>query len=173
MAILKHRFILGVAAALLLGCSIPAAGGENRLEYQVKAAFLYNFLKFVDWPDASGDAPWVVGVVGRDPFGNYLEEAVRAKKVNGREVVVRRFARLAEVRDCHVLFIPNTEFRRVGVAAQPGLLTVGESPGFLDAGGVINFFIEDERVRFEIRPEAARGSGLHISAQLLKLGSVR
>jgi uncharacterized protein DUF4154 len=153
--------------------ALVASGPENRLEYQVKAAFLYNFLKFVDWPEAAGDTPLVICVLGRDPFGGLLEDAVRGKKVNGHDVLVRHAARASDAQSCQILFVPNGEFRRSGVHTQQGVLMVGESAGFLDAGGVIDFYIDNDRVRFEIRPESARTAGLHISAQLLKLGSSR
>ena len=145
----------------------PAGDVENRLEYQVKAAFLFNFLKFVEWPPAAADAPWVIGVLGHDPFGEMLDQTVRGKIVNGRKVEVRRYARLGDVKDCNILFIGRGES---GMPIEPGLLTVGETPGFLKAGGAISFYLEDNRVRFEIRPAAGRAAGLHISSQLLKLG---
>ncbi len=155
-----------VAAVLLI--RPPSLAAED-LEYQVKAAFLFNFLKFVEWP-AAGDGPWVIGILGRDPFGGALDRTVQGKMVNGRAVEVRRYARPNDVKDCHVLFISRGDFEHMGAPMQPGLLTVGESPGFLKAGGAINFYLEDNRVHFEIRPEVARFSGLHVSAQLLKLG---
>ena len=171
MAILSRGII--IAGLLLAASTYAASGPESHLEYQVKAAFLYNFLKFVEWPEQAGDGPLVICVQGRDAFGGYLEEAVHGKKVNGRDVVVRHVARLSDARDCHILFVPNGEFRRSAIGAQPGMLTVGESAGFLEAGGVINFYLENDRVRFEIRPESARQAGLRVSAQLLKLGSTR
>ena len=176
MGILTRRKFL-LATALLMGPPRMAGAADNPLEYRVKAAFLFNFLKFVEWPEsapatASG-TPWVLGVLGRDPFGGILAETVRGKKVNGREVIVRHFAHPADIRDCHILFISSAEFQHSGAFVHAGLLAVGESPGFLDAGGVINFYIEQDRVRFEISPAAARGAGLRIGAQLLKLGSER
>lgn len=171
MAVLKRAIL--IVGLLFAAAAYAASGPENHLEYQVKAAFLFNFLKFVEWPQQSGDAPLVICVQGWDAFGGYLEDAIHAKKVNGRDVVVRRIAHSSEARDCHILFVPNAEFRRSAVAVHQGMLTVGESAGFLEAGGVINFYIDNERVRFEIRSESARQAGLHVSAQLMKLGSTR
>ena len=171
MAILRSGIL--IIGLLFTASAYAASGPENHLEYQVKAAFLYNFLKFVEWPEQAGDAPLLMCVQGRDAFGGYLEDAVHGKKVNGRDVVVRRVAHLSEAHDCHLLFVPNSEFRRSAIGVQAGMLTVGESAGFLEAGGAINFYIENDRVRFEIRPESARQAGLHVSAQLLKLGSTR
>ena len=112
----------------------------------------------------------MIGILGRDPFAGVLEDTVRGKMVNGRRVEVRRYARPADVKDCNILFIGHADFERLGMPAQPGLLTVGEAPGFLKSGGMINFYLEDNRVHFEIRPEVAHAAGLRLSSQLLKLG---
>jgi hypothetical protein len=153
----------------LLSPLCPAESGD-RLEYQVKAAFLFNFLKFVEWPTAAGDAPWVIGILGHDPFAGVLEDTVQGKMVSGRRVEVRRYIRPADVKDCNILFIGRADFERLGLPAQPGLLTVGEAPGFLKSGGMINFYLDENRVHFEIRPEVAHSAGLRVSSQLLKLG---
>jgi len=163
------RALTSVIAIALLGARPASVRGEG-LEYQVKAAFLFNFLKFVEWPPASPDVPWVIGVLGHDPFGDALDLTVRGKIVNGRKIDVRRYDKADEVKDCNILFIGRTEYERTGIPTQPGLLTVGESSGFLKAGGTISFYIEDNRVRFEIRAASARASGLRVSSQLLKLG---
>ena len=168
MAVLK--WFRQLVAFLVLAVCASAAGADSANEYQVKAAFLYNFLKFVEFPDA-GDGPWILGIVGRNPFGDQLEETVRGKLVNGRPIAIRHFAHITDVEKCHVLFIPRAEFAKAATVARPGTLIVGESPGFLEAGGTINFYLEGNRVRFEIRAEAAHANGLHIGAQLLKLGS--
>ncbi|MGA3190710.1 MAG: YfiR family protein [Bryobacteraceae bacterium] len=166
-----RRALCVIALTLLAAVPLrPDPSGEDRLEYQVKAAFLFNFLKFIEWPPTAGDGPWVIGVLGTDPFGQALDQTVRGKIVNGRPVEVRRYSRLSEVKDCNILFIGRAAVGRIGIPVQPGLLTVGEAPGFLKAGGIVNFQIDDNRVRFEIQPAAARSAGLRVSAQLLKLG---
>jgi hypothetical protein len=161
-----------VLVALLTLSSLPcrAQDGADHLEYQVKAAFLFNFLKFVEWPANAGESAWVIGILGHDPFGDMLDQTVRGKLVNGRPIQVRRYTHAADAKDCNILFIGHVDFGHAGVPTQPGLLTVGEAPGFLKGGGIINFYIEDNRVHFEIRPEVARSSGLRVSSQLLKLG---
>jgi hypothetical protein len=113
----------------------------------------------------------VIGVLGRDPFGEVLDETVRGKIVNGRKIEVRRYAKAGDVKDCNILFIGRGDYERAGIPLRAGLLTVGEVPGFLKSGGAINFYLEDNRVRFEIRVSVARAAGLHMSSQLLKLGS--
>jgi hypothetical protein len=155
---------------VLLSFAWPIQAEQEHLEYQVKAAFLFNFLKFVEWPGPANDSPWVIGILGRDPFGEILDDIVRGKLVNSRTVEVRRFARSADVKDCNILFVGRSDFERMGTPVQPGLLTVGEAPGFLKSGGIVNFYLENNRVHFEIRSDAVRLSGLRVSAQLLKLG---
>jgi YfiR/HmsC-like len=167
--LITRRFALAAALLPWSGhCSGQAGGGG--LEYQVKAAFLFNFLKFVEWPQAAGATPWVIGILGHDPFGELLDQTVKGKIVSGRPVEIRRYSRLNEVKDCNILFIGAADFGRIVIPAQPGLLTVGEAPGFLKSGGIINFYIEDNRVHFEIQPGVARTAGLRVSSQLLKLG---
>jgi hypothetical protein len=176
--ILVVRRALISAIAFVLVAAQPAALSGEGLEYQVKAAFLFNFLKFVEWPAAASDRPWVIGVLGRDPFGGVLDETVRGKLIAGRRIDVRRYARLGEVKDCNILFIGRAEFERMEAASQPvpfqaGMLTVGESPGFRKSGGAINFVLEDGRVHFKIQPSEASAAGLKMSSQLLKLGRDR
>jgi hypothetical protein len=160
-----------IIAVTLLVSRALCSGGED-LEYQVKAAFLFNFLKFVEWPGAVNDSPWVIGILGHDPFGEVLENTVRGKLVNGRSVEVRRYTKVGDVKNCNILFIGRADFERMGTPVQDGLLTVGETSGFLKAGGIINFYLEDGRVHFEIRPSVAHATGLHVSAQLLRLGKI-
>src|ERR1700748_3575032 len=102
---MRRAFCCAMVIALL---AVPSAlpAGDDQLEYRVKAAFLFNFLKFVEWPDAPGDgASWIIGVVGAEPLGIALEETVRGKSVAGKAVEIRRFPHLAGAKDCHILFI--------------------------------------------------------------------
>jgi len=144
-------------------------------EYQVKAAFLYNFAKFVDWsgePGGSG-APLVIAVFGRDPFGSSLEQTVWGKTVNGRPLLIRRTSRVEELFPCHILFISSSEKRRLGEILQAlgraSVLTVSDMEEFLQLGGIVRFLVEDNKVRFGINLEAARRTGLKISSKLLSL----
>ena len=170
---MRRKMFRAIAAVVLAsGLAFPAGspmGGED-LEYQAKAAFLFNFLRFVEWPPAAADSPWVIGVLGPGPFADVLDQTVLGKIVNGRRVEIRRYSRLNDVKDCNVLFIGRVEFERSGVPVQKGLLTVGEAPGFLKSGGIINFYLEDKHLHFEIRALAAHSAGLRVSSQLMKLG---
>jgi hypothetical protein len=147
-------------------------------EYQVKALFLYNFAKFVEWPAAMRSGPICIGILGSDPFGDVLDRAVAGKIVNGRGFMVKRFSSEMEARQCHIVFVSVADKRRVGSIVEGlkgrGVLTVGDSHGFAESGGVINFVIMDDRVRFEVNIRAAEEAGLKLSSKLLSLAkSVR
>ncbi len=158
----------------LWGC-LSARANPIR-EYQVKAAFLFNFTKFIEWPaEKAGPAgaPIVIGVFGSNPFGDSLAATVRGRKVNGRPIQVRHVGDRADVPGVHVLFVPASQTRAaagLGDAMRRGsVLGVGESPGFLDAGGSIAFGLEADKVRFDIDLRSAEAARLKTSAQLLKL----
>ena len=172
---MRKRVHLSFAFGLLLfGGNLLAQ--DPSLEYEVKAAFLNNFVNFIDWPARtfSGPAaPVRLCVFGRDPFGGALERMARAESIGGRPRVVETTDSIDELRACHVVFIPNTEqSRSAGVLDSLGttaVLTVGESATFLESGGIINFAIERNRVRFDINLPRAEESDLKISSKLLRL----
>lgn len=179
-----RRSILTLVAALAAVLSHPAAArAEAAPEYRVKAAFIYNFLQFIEWPgEAGGKAPEprgpvVVATVGRDPFDGELERAMAGKSVGGRAVLVKHFANAADVERCHVLFVgagSEDALRKVMANLGPvGLLTVGESDEFLGEGGVIAFFQAQNKLGFQISQEAAARARLQISAKLLRLAKLR
>jgi hypothetical protein len=150
-------------------------------EYQVKAAFILNFAKFVEWPPQAfpdSSAPLVIGVLGDDPFGPHLVNTVRGKMLNGRAIVVRECGGKLEIaRGCHVLFVSSSENHRLaelfgGLAGAP-VLTVGETGEFTQTGGAISFFLEGNKIRFEIAEQSARRAGLRIDSKLLGLAKKR
>lgn len=162
-----------LAGAAASGAALPR---QARPENQVKAVFLLNFAKFVEWPAAafaSADAPLLVGVLGEDPFGAFLDEAARGETILGRAVRVRRFAEPAALEPVHVLFVSPSEDERLPevFAAIQGapVLTVGETGRFARRGGVIRLTREGERLRFVINAPAAERSGLRLGSQLLKV----
>lgn len=146
------------------------------LESQVKAVFLYNFAKFVEWPpeafEGAGD-PVTFCVVGDDPFGEILGTVVEGETLTGRRLIVHRTRDLGEIRDCHVVFVPRSEQGRqeriLDTVRNRGVLTVGEADGFLTGGGIIRFVLEQNKVRFDISLEAAESSRLKLSSKLLRL----
>ena len=172
---------MGLAvAASCLRLTIGAEGGRPALtEYQVKAAFLYNFAKFVEWPQASfkeAGAALVIGILGQDSFGEVLDRTVENKLINGRPIKVKRFGVDEDPGDCHLLFISRSEAERMGEVLSRlrgrSVLLVGETDGFLELGGMISFYLEDQRVRFTVNLDAAEGVRLKISSKLLGVAKV-
>jgi len=166
-------------AALLLALQVlatPAAAAPPAAsEYELKAAFLFNFAKFVEWPADvfTGADALTVCVLGDDPFGNIIDRALAAKSVHDRPLVVRRHQRLDQTGGCHILFISAPEEGRLGrFTPPPGpVLTVGETRNFLKQGGIVAFGMNESRLRFEINADAADQAGLKISSQLMKLAT--
>ncbi len=161
---------LGLAGARRLPAQKPPTG-----EYQVKAVFLYNFAQFIEWPARAfpdAGSPLVIGVLGEDPFGAYLDETVRDEIVNGRALVIRRYRRPEEIDGCHILFISRSEVDRLEqiFAALRGraVLTVGDAEGFARRGGMIRFITENRRIRLRINLDAAKAGNLKISSKLLR-----
>jgi hypothetical protein len=171
------RTAWGMMFCCLLALS-PADAAEPAVtkEQQVRAAFLYNFTKFVEWPEekfADTNAPIVIGVLGRNPFGSALTDTVRDRKVNGRVIQVRQIANVSEVRGLHVLFLSGGETARFdgleNALREASVLGVGESETFLQRGGTIRFVLEEDKVRFEIDMRSAERAKLKISSQLQRL----
>jgi len=165
-----------VIFALLLssGLNLPAQSASSR-EYQVKAVFLFNFAQFVEWPTNAfpeAQTPLVIGVLGEDPFGAYLDETVRGEKVNNRSLVVERYRRVEEIKNCHVLFISRSEADRLAeiLAKLKGrhILTVGDADSFAQRGGMIRFVTEKNKIRLKVNLEAAKAASLTISSKLLR-----
>jgi hypothetical protein len=145
-------------------------------EYKVKAAFLFNFTKFVDWPPesfANAETPLVIGFLGENPFGNDLEDIVRGKTINNRTLKTRQLRTLAECTNCNVLFLSTAEKSRIKEVLEKlrdtSVLTVSENDGFTEAGGMINFVREGNKFRFQINNEAAKRAKLKISSKMLGL----
>jgi hypothetical protein len=164
--------VLSVAAAF---CSAPDLRAQSALqrEYEIKAAYLYNFIKYVDWP-SYGDTI-TIGVLGGNPFGSALAP-LNGKMVKGRRLVVRQLDSVRDAQRCQIIFVSSSEKPRLQEIFESlrsaRVLTVGETQGFADGGGIINFIEENNKVRFEINAEAARRTGLNISSELLKLAKL-
>jgi hypothetical protein len=164
-----------IAAAVMGVCAVRSAADAS-LEYRVKAAFLYNFAKFVTWPTQvfpAADAPVVFCLAGDDPFQELLDSTTKDRKVEGRTIVVRRLTADAPLAGCHLVFSSDTDGARVAHvlqrAAGAGALTVGEADDFLPRGGMIRLLVEEGKVRFDISTRSAERAGLKVSSQLLKL----
>ena len=177
----RHNAITVALIIAMAGATLPASAGAqhpNRItdEDQVKAAFLYNFAKFVQWP-APGDKshPLTVCVFGDDAFGDVLQSMVGGKSVQGRDIAVRRLRAGEEARACQILFISATQARYTAEllagASGGAVLTIGETTPFLREGGLVRFHVEGNRLRFEINAEGAQQAGLKISSQLLGIAT--
>ena len=172
-----RKFLLLLLALTAPGHSLAApAQDAPPSEYAVKAAFLYNFAKFIEWPAetfSSPNAPFTLGVFGENPFGDDLERTVKNRAVNGRPFAVKQINSLSELKNCQILFISSSERRRFNEILKAldnaSVLTVSDTERFIQAGGMINFFMENNKVRFEINDQAAKRAGLRISSKLLNL----
>jgi len=164
-------------AIVLLLCATGAAPqSENLSEYQVKAAFVYNFAKFVEWPAeafADRNAPLRVCVLGENPFGQELMRVVNGKKIGGHDLIVSNFFEARLARGCHVLFVSSSERGRMAQVIEglreTSVLTVGETGDFVRQGGMIRFVLEEGKVRFEVNLGASDRARLKISSKLLSL----
>ena len=163
-------------AAIVLMLASASAQTANVPEYQAKAGFLLNIAQFVNWPSQSSDAPFVIGILGDDPFGSYLDETVRGQKVNNRSLSVQRFRRRVDSRPCTILFISQSERDRVGQILSNlkgrAVLTVSDIDGFTDLGGMIQLFTENNSIRMRINLGAVKASDLRVSSKLLRVAEV-
>ncbi len=165
------RFVLCFLAAV--------TQAQSATEYQVKAAFLFNFAKFVEWPaDAfsAADAPLQICVLGQDPFGHEFEQVIVDKTVNGHRIEVVHPSGVPQAKSCHIIFVASAEKQQVREILRglrgASVLTVGDTAGFAQIGGVINFVLDENRVRFEINVKAAERAHLKISSRLLTVAKV-
>ena len=167
---------LCLSLILLLAAGGVRAQDSQPSEYQIKAAFLFNFAKFVEWPleaFAEPTSPFIIGILGENPFGDDFERTIRAKTVNNRPFTIKEIRSLPEARTCHILFINSSEKKRLSEIFESlrgvSVLTVGETERFVDTGGIINFVKESDKIRLQINDDAAKSAGLKISSKLLSL----
>ena len=171
---------LAVMAGAALLTAAPCYGDDEApREYSVKAAFIYNFTQFIDWPAdafAAGDSPFVVAVVGQNPFGAALDRAMANKTVGKHPIVVKYFATANDLGTCQLLFVSASLDKQLGeiFAKKTGkaVLNVGESDEFMRAGGAIRLFLEEDHVKFEIAPDVCEAARLKVSAKLMKLARI-
>lgn len=156
-----------------------SAHAEIPKEYQVKAVFLFNFTQFIAWPTnafAGTNAPLTIGVLGDNPFGNFLKETVHGEKADGHQIVVSHYRQVDELGDCQVLFVSAAESKRLKsiLTAMKGrsVLIVGDTAGFAENGGTVQLVTEQHKVRFQINLAAAKTAGLTVSSKLLRLAEI-
>jgi YfiR/HmsC-like len=169
-----------LSGTLFFGLASALAQNQVSREYDLKAVLLYHFTQFVEWPAASfprPDSPMVIGVLGRDPFGHALDILATQPAENGRRIVIVRLRNLDAARNCHILFVSESEQDRLPeiIAALRNLpvLTVGDFEGFATGGGIVRFMkTPDDRIRLRINLDSVRASGLNMSAKLLRIAEV-
>jgi len=183
-----RRSALGAGILLLGACLCGAGSADFELrqdsapslpEYVIKAGFIFNFAKYVEWPSSAFETaatPISVGIVGADPFGEEIDKALGSKMVKDRHFVVLRFRDKRDLRPCHILFIPRSEKALLPEILKQveswAVLTVGEDEAFAKTGGAVNILIEKEKPRLEVNPEAAEKARLTINSKLLKLATI-
>lgn len=165
---------LTVLTSALLLVQSPRAS-----EYQVKAVFLFNFVQFVDWPATAAEGsrlPLLIGILGDDPFGAFLDETVRGERLGARPIQVRRYRQVTDIEECDILFISQSERVRIpvilSVLQRRPVLTVSDADAFADRGGMIQFITDKNRIRLRINLEAAQAANLTISSKLLRVAEV-
>src|SRR5712692_1772336 len=168
--------ILGLLLQAIFFNPPNVSAQETASDFRVKAAYVLNFLRFIQWPDdafSDTKAPVVIGIVGEDPFGNQLSQVIFGKTVQGHDLVIRRYKAGEDLRGSHVLFISASEKKRLPqiLASLRGssVLTVAEMDRFLEAGGVIQFTFENNHIRFAINVDAADRARLKVSSKLLSV----
>lgn len=172
---------LGIALGFMTFAGAPALSAKPEVsrEYRIKAVFLLNFTQFVEWPEeafAGKGEPFRIGILGQDPFGDFLERVLEGETAGGRPLIVRRLRDAEEALECQMVFVSRSEKGRTQEILEAlkgrNILTVGDSPGFLRGGGVIRFERVGNRVHFRVNPSAAEGRGLSISAKMLRLATL-
>lgn len=173
----SNRTWLTLGLVLLLGAITPLRADAPSREYQLKAAFIYNFAQFIEWPDkafAKANSPIVITVLGDNPFGNVLDQVTKGKQIRGREIVVHYEKNPANIGQTHILFIGAPHNQNPGqiLGGLNGVLTIADTDNFSGAGGMIRFFSEENKLRFEINTKATDKAGIKVSAKLLQLAKV-
>lgn len=180
MSLLKAILITWLAVVMMISSLFPSLAQINPArQYQVKAAFLYNFTQFVEWPArafSEDRSPIVIGVMGDDTLGSYLEELVTGEEINGHPLEIHRFDPNEEVVICHILFINVMSKYKLKEVLQKtkgeSILTVSDMPEFIQKGGMIRFNLVNNKLRFQINPMASDSAELKISSKLLQLAEI-
>ena len=171
-----------VAVCIMVSIVLNAhAPPPSPSEYQLKAVFLYNFVRFgfIEWPAesfADARAPLILGILGKDPFGDTIDRIAKGKTVKGRKLVIKRFEKIKNLEVCHILFISSSEEKRLATILETlknlSVLTVGEVKQFAQRGGIINFVIKEKKLHLEINVDAAERAKLKVSSKLLELAEI-
>jgi hypothetical protein len=166
---------------MIMACSAFSVFAQAPIskEYQVKAAFLLNFTRFIEWPPSSfpsDQAPIIIGILGVNPFGSYLNEIVTDEKIGTHPLIVQQYKSINDLKSCHILFINKLETEYLaqvaGILKGKDILTVSDAPDFLRQGGMILFFTRNNKIQFQINLDAVKATKLDISSKLLRLAEI-
>lgn len=175
----QYAFTLGILISGILVLYPLQAQNTLRQEYQVKGAFLFQFSQFTDWPEqafSSPSSPFIIGILGKDPFGRFIDDLVLNEQVDGHPIVIKRYSGLKELEPSHILFVskqldaPLTEVLKH--AETMSALTVSEIAGFAHQGGMVRFYIDNNKVKFQVNADAVKNAGLTMSSKLLRLAQI-
>lgn len=175
----RRTYLLIFIGILAVSNSHTYAQINNEIEAKLKAAYIFHFLQFIEWPDstfANENSPIVLAVLGKDPFGKILDETINSEKIGKRAIILKRIESVSEIGSCHVLYISSSEenkykniLKHIGISP---VLTISDIINFGLAGGDINFYIEENKVRFAINVQGVKESDLRISSKLLRLAKI-
>lgn len=180
----KKYFISSIGhlykAVFLLYFFICSYSGHRQIdkasEYNLKAAFIYNFTKFIEWKTASADNEFIIGIIGASPINDPLVEVIKTETVDGKKIIIKHFNKAADISDCHILFISRSAGDALedilAKTAGKGMLIVSEQDGYAKGGTAINFVIVNRKLKFEANVKAINAAGLAASSQLLKLAII-
>src|ERR1700730_1396749 len=181
MEFLNSRKLIACAVALTLIAS--PAGGAAQLEpseYGLKSVFLYQFCRFMEWPNSafsSPNDPLIIGVIGDDPFGSLLQEAVQGETYHGRPIRIEHYRSPRDIKRCHLLFVSRSEVAQMGeilsAIAGKNVVTVGETDGFLEKGGMISLTADRNRVRLRVNASSLRAANVDVSSKLLRVAEIK
>lgn len=178
--LISRWFTAAVAAVTLLAWPGTAAPTLQPTEYGLKSVFLYQFCRFMEWPDSafsSPDEPLTIGILGEDPFGPLLREAVAGEKYHDRPIKIVHYRNPREIRRCHLLFVSRSEAAKtpeiVAAVAGRNTVTVGETPQFINDGGMIALTAEQNRVRLQMNLTTLRTANVEVSSKLLRIADTR
>lgn len=171
----NRQTFLHILALMVLSFPAILASTQTTPAYQVKAAFLYNFSQFVEWPKESlqDNAPFVIGIIGDDPFGNYIDTLVKGEKAGNHPIVVRRFNSVVDVEHCQILYLNVANSAEVAKSlGDRSILTISDAENFASEGGMIRFVTTNNKIRLQINPSVVRAAKLDISSKLLRLAEI-
>jgi hypothetical protein len=179
MEFLRSTRIAAIGILLTILTTPLGAIPATQTEYALKSVFVYNFCRFIDWPDsafASPSEPLVIGIVGDDPFGPLLNEAIAGETYHGRPIQIEHYRSPREIKRCHLLFVSRSESPRLdsvlSAVAGKSIVTIGETDDFIDQGGMIALTPERNRIRLRINAAALRAARLDVSSKLLRVADV-